>query len=365
MRDSRSLSPRIQAPARSSGSGDGRSSSDGFAKAVSVGAETPPEGPTGRLCTRSSSGSSSVPYRIRQWSRTHVLTTAPSRAGRGVCATSRTTSPRERPRRRIRSVSPASISAPRAARPAGAATSRTLSVPSTPASSAGSDASQTVPRFAILAPRASRIAARISGSSLLPSPRLRRVMVHAVEKAAVQLLDRVVALSADQERHAELPELAVELAIAARAGPDREDRVLEGAGLRVRTEHHVEIADHRPEHVDLLVHDLEHVGLDRLTRGEVVDVHVVLLPQPVEAPDPLLDPHRIPRKVVIHEEPAELEVSPFASRLRAHENARAIPELGDGGFLLAQSESAVEHHGADPERAERARQELERGAELG
>ena len=202
MRDSRRRSPRIQAPARSSGSGGGRSrasSSEGVANAASGGAATPPRRPHREALheelLRQVVGPVSDPP---VESNPGACPTPAPRAAGARARRAATTSPRERPRRRIRSVRPASISAPRAARPAGAATRRTRSVPSTWERSAGRDASQTVPRFTIVAPRASRIAARISGSSLLPSPRLRRIMVHAVEEAPVQLFDRFVALPADE-----------------------------------------------------------------------------------------------------------------------------------------------------------------------
>src|SRR6266850_5134343 len=197
---------------------------------------------------------------MRQWSRAQIRggDEAPSFEG-DVGATSMVTHPWERPRSRIRSVIAASISAPRAARPAGAATSRTRSVPRLCSRAEGSDASQTEPRFATVAPLASRIAARISGSSLRVS--LRIAIVQSIEKSPVQLLDRVVALPAHRERDAELPALALHVALATRVRPDVEDRVLERSRLGVRSEHHVQVANHRPEQIDLLVDDLQYVGL--------------------------------------------------------------------------------------------------------
>src|SRR4051794_31087221 len=43
----------------------------------------------------------------------------------------------------------------------------------------------------------------------------------------------------------------------------------------------------------------------------------VLLPKPVDAADPLLDPHWVPRHVVIHQRPAELKIQPLGSRIGA------------------------------------------------
>src|SRR2546430_12630968 len=179
---------------------------------------------------------------------------------RSVGATSIVTCPCERPRRRIRSVIAASISAPRAARPAGAATSLTRFTPSDDVSSGVRSASQIMPSRETVAPRCSSTVARISGSSERRRSALRRpILIHLVEELPIQLFHGLVALPSHLERGPQLPELALEIALSLGRGPDPEDLVLEGAGLRVRSEDHVQVSDHGPEHVDLLVHDLEHV----------------------------------------------------------------------------------------------------------
>ena len=59
----------------------------------------------------------------------------------------------------------------------------------------------------------------------------------------------------------------------------------------------------------------QHAALARVHRDEVEDEAVVLLAVAVDAAHPLLQPHRVPRDVVVDHEPAELEVDPFARRL--------------------------------------------------
>ena len=53
----------------------------------------------------------------------------------------------------------------------------------------------------------------------------------------------------------------------------------------------------------------------------------MLLAVAVDAPHALLQPHRVPRDVVVDHEPAELEVDAFARRLRRHEHLRALAKL--------------------------------------
>src|SRR3989442_5583568 len=153
----------------------------------------------------------------------------------------------------MRSVIAASISAPRAARFAGAATSRTRAVPREDSSSAGSAASQTMPFRATPAPRDSNIEARSSGSSARRRSDLRRaILVDLIEELPVQLLHRLVPLPAHQERRPKLPEFAIEIALPLRRCPDPEHLVFERARLGVRTEHHIQVSDDRAEEVDLL-----------------------------------------------------------------------------------------------------------------
>ena len=64
----------------------------------------------------------------------------------------------------------------------------------------------------------------------------------------------------------------------------------------------------------------------------------VLLADPVDAADPLLDPHRVPRQVVVDEEVAELEVAPLAAGLGAD---RAPGTRGRRGIWSTAAPSAA------------------------
>ena len=51
------------------------------------------------------------------------------------------------------------------------------------------------------------------------------------------------------------------------------------------------------------------------------------LPEAVDAPDPLLDPHRVPRHVVVDQGAAELEVQSLRGGVRAQQQVGlALPE---------------------------------------
>ena len=57
---------------------------------------------------------------------------------------------------------------------------------------------------------------------------------------------------------------------------------------------------------------------------EVDDADVVLLAVAVDAPHPLLEARGVPRDVVVHHQPAELEVDPFSRRIGGDEEAGAV-----------------------------------------
>ena len=65
-----------------------------------------------------------------------------------------------------------------------------------------------------------------------------------------------------------------------------------------------------------------HVDI-RLHAVPVVEVHdpdgLELLPKAVNAANPLLHPHRVPRHVVVHERAAELEVEALGGCVRAQQ----------------------------------------------
>ncbi len=97
-----------------------------------------------------------------------------------------------------------------------------------------------------------------------------------------------------------------------------------------RAEHFVRGAEHAVEQLELLVQQLEH-SLVRLVApiDEVDHHHVMLLAVPMTAADPLLDPLRVPRQVVIHDQRAELQVHPFGRRFGRDHDRRPLRELFD------------------------------------
>jgi len=63
-------------------------------------------------------------------------------------------------------------------------------------------------------------------------------------------------------------------------------------------EDRADLADDELEHVDLLVEDAQHRILDRAGSDQVEDEHLARLADPVDAPDALLDGHRVPGALV-------------------------------------------------------------------
>src|SRR5712691_4134116 len=100
--------------------------------------------------------------------------------------------------------------------------------------------------------------------------------------------------------------------------PDVHHQVFERPTLTEIPEDQIEFSHDELEHVDLPVEELHQVRLDRVLCPHVDHVDLTFLAEAMDAPDPLLDPKRIPRKIVIHHGPSELEVSasPPASVLR-------------------------------------------------
>ena len=82
----------------------------------------------------------------------------------------------------------------------------------------------------------------------------------------------------------------------------------------------LETAHQTLEEVDPLAEGEVDVGLDRVLVGQVDHADLgVLLADPVDAADPLLDLHRVPGQVVIDQQPAELEVQALGGRVGADE----------------------------------------------
>jgi hypothetical protein len=72
------------------------------------------------------------------------------------------------------------------------------------------------------------------------------------------------------------------------------------------TQDHVDLADHQLEHVDLGIEHLEEGPLDRPRRHQVEVVDVAGLADAGQAANALLDPHRVPRQVIVHQPMGEL-----------------------------------------------------------
>ncbi len=175
-------------------------------------------------------------------------------------------------------------------------------------------------------------------------------LAERLEDLAIQVADVLVAHPGDLEILAQLAESVRDLALVLGRGPQLEDALLERRSLGVVAEHHVELTHHELEHVQLLLQDREHVGLDRVLGRVVVDEDVPLLPQPMDAADPLLDLHRIPGQIEVDHPPAELEITPLAAGVGGHEHPHLVPEPLDRPFPLAIGHAAVERLDRPPRR---------------
>lgn len=144
------------------------------------------------------------------------------------------------------------------------------------------------------------------------------------------------------EPSAELVHACLCFVVAWSARPGVEDPVVELAVVVQRPDDHVDLADDQLEHVDLGVQDVEQVRLDRVAHGEVVDEHLLGLPNPAHAADPLLDPHGVPRDVVVHHAATELKIAAFAADLRRDEDARGVAEARDGRLAFVERHAAGE-----------------------
>ena len=97
-------------------------------------------------------------------------------------------------------------------------------------------------------------------------------------------------------------------------------------------EHLVGRVQHRAEELELLAQNIEGEALRFVVlREEVYHGDGVLLAIPVAAPDTLLDALRIPRKIVVHERIAELQVQSLGAGFGGDEHPRTGRELVNEG----------------------------------
>src|SRR5439155_25781145 len=91
----------------------------------------------------------------------------------------------------------------------------------------------------------------------------------------------------------------------------------------------------------------------------------MLLPQPVDAADALLEAHRVPGQVEVDDDAAELEVPSLPARLGADQDRGPGAEAVEGLLLLAPAQLAVEHRGFDAHLAQRRDDRVLGRTELG
>ena len=79
----------------------------------------------------------------------------------------------------------------------------------------------------------------------------------------------------------------------------------------------VHLAERLGDLLELVVEQQEDLAFDRVGQDEVVDLGGVALAVAVDAPDALLDVHRVPRQVEVEQNASVLEVDAFPARRRA------------------------------------------------
>ena len=111
---------------------------------------------------------------------------------------------------------------------------------------------------------------------------------------------------------------------------------------------------------------LEDIPLRRVAPYQVQCVHAPALTDPIDPPDPLLQPHRVPRQLDVDDEATpSVEVEPFAGGVRRQQHAGAARVEGILRLAaLGARESAVQY-GNRAVRPERLQCSVERVAILG
>src|SRR5258706_5142631 len=189
-------------------------------------------------------------------------------------------------------------------------------------------------------------------------------LVRGVEQHALTVALLLVELPCRDQVLGQLGEAP--FAHARRAGlrPAAEHLVLERALHLPCAEDLLHFPHHQLEHADLAIQDLEHVCLERAARDQVHHAHGVLLAQPVDAADPLLEPHGIPGQVIVDDDARELEIPALPSRLGADQHLLVVAEVLERLLFLAPAHLAVELRRGHLLGPERAHDGVLRGPEL-
>ena len=90
------------------------------------------------------------------------------------------------------------------------------------------------------------------------------------------------------------------------------------------------------------------MGFNRLVATEVKDGDILLLAQPVQTANPLLDTHGIPGQIVVDQLVAKLEIAPFRAALCADQHTDIAFEGRHRRFFLVDIQPTVEASRGDP-----------------
>ena len=152
--------------------------------------------------------------------------------------------------------------------------------------------------------------------------------VEVFEQLPPSVVHRLFDLGVEIE--AQLLELGVDRLGRAAVLVDRHDAALEVDARLDRAEHLIACAEHAREQAELLVEQLEDANVGCVRAVEEVDHYdIVLLAIAMAPPDALLDPLRVPGKVVVHDHRAELKVDPFGRGFGRDHDLRLSSELVD------------------------------------
>ena len=118
----------------------------------------------------------------------------------------------------------------------------------------------------------------------------------------------------------------VQEALLPLAGERGRHVLAEGDVLEEAPDHveHLVGAERAADALQLVQQHLEHLAFVGAAGHEIDDPDIPFLAVAVNAPHPLLKARRIPREVVVHHQPAELEVDPLSRRVRRDEKPGTV-----------------------------------------